>query len=156
VSHYQLGYTELRTNLPGGRHANVRTMRAVVVNADGSARRVLAEGLARDPNTWTQFAGWSPDGKIAVLGQGWQGPENAKWEEEHRQFRSRRKVGDMIATSWTWRRQGRQRDSHRPGQFLQQRPVLLAQRFDQARFTALIDGNSQPFRMDRDGRNKVS
>ena len=32
-----IGYTELSTNLPGGRHANVVTMRAVVVKADGSA-----------------------------------------------------------------------------------------------------------------------
>ncbi|MFN7892327.1 MAG: hypothetical protein ACK5OC_18670, partial [Pirellula sp.] len=31
-----IGYTELQTNLPGGRHANVRTMRATVVRADGS------------------------------------------------------------------------------------------------------------------------
>jgi hypothetical protein len=82
-----IGYTELRTNLPGGRHANVRTMRAVVVKADGSERHVLSEDLVRDPDAWTQFAGWSPDGKTAVVGRGWQSPENAKWEEEHQQFR---------------------------------------------------------------------
>src|SRR5262245_44663253 len=62
-----IGYTELRTNLPGGRHANVRTMRAVVVNAKGTGRRVLAEGLAGEPDSWTQFAGWCPDGRVAVL-----------------------------------------------------------------------------------------
>jgi hypothetical protein len=45
------GYTELKTNLPGGRHANVRTMRAVVVNADGSRRRLLAEDLAKESNS---------------------------------------------------------------------------------------------------------
>ena len=61
-----IGYTELRTNLPGGRHANVTTMRAVVVKADGTGRRLLAEELTRKkPDTWTQFAGWSPDGKTA-------------------------------------------------------------------------------------------
>ena len=35
-----LGYSELRTDLPGGRYVNVRTMRAVTVKADGTGRRV--------------------------------------------------------------------------------------------------------------------
>src|SRR5262249_55586833 len=82
-----IGYTEFRTNLPGGRHANVRTRRAVVIRADGSGRRVLAPKLTRDADTWTQFAGWSPDGKIAIVGWAWQSPANAKWEEKYRQFR---------------------------------------------------------------------
>src|SRR4051812_27467007 len=81
-----IGYTELRTNLPGGRHANVRTMRAVLVGADGTGRRVVAPELARDADAWTQFAGWSPDGRTAVIGRGWQSPDNAAWEEKHRQF----------------------------------------------------------------------
>src|SRR5690349_16323449 len=34
-----IGYTEFRTDLPGGRHANVVTRRAVVVRADGTGRR---------------------------------------------------------------------------------------------------------------------
>jgi len=64
-----IGYTELCTDLPGGgRHANVRTMRAVVVKADGSGRRVLAEELVQEPDTWTQFAGWSPDGQWLAYG----------------------------------------------------------------------------------------
>src|SRR6476646_2983707 len=75
-----IGYTELRTNLTGGRHANVRTMRAAVVRADGTGRQLLAEDLAKEPDTWTQFAGWSPDGKTAIVSVGWQSPENAKWE----------------------------------------------------------------------------
>jgi hypothetical protein len=82
-----IGYTELRTNLPGGRHANVSTMRAAVVKADGTGRRLLGETLARELDTWTQFAGWSPDGKTAVINRGWQSPENANWEEEHQTFR---------------------------------------------------------------------
>src|SRR5262249_39519091 len=82
-----IGYTELRTNLPGGRHANVRTMRAVVIRADGTGRRVLAPNLTRDADTWTGFAGWSPDGKVALLNWAWQSTENAKWEEKYRQFR---------------------------------------------------------------------
>jgi hypothetical protein len=82
-----IGYTELSTNLPGGRHANVVTMRGVVVRADGTDRRVLAQELTREPSTWTQFAGWSPDGRFAILGRGWESPENGRWEEEHKQFR---------------------------------------------------------------------
>lgn len=39
-----IGYTELRMNLPGGRHANVRTMRAVTVKGNGSDRRPIARG----------------------------------------------------------------------------------------------------------------
>jgi hypothetical protein len=43
--------------------------------------------LAKEADTWTQFAGWSPDGKMAVIGIGWQSPDNAKWEEENKPFR---------------------------------------------------------------------
>ena len=59
---------------------------AKVVEADGSRRRV-AEELADGPDAWTQFAGWSPDGKQAIVSRGWQDPENAKWEDEHKTFR---------------------------------------------------------------------
>ena len=58
-----IGYTEFRTDLPGGRYVNVWTMRAAVVKADGTGRRVLAEELTREAGSWTQFVGWSPDGK---------------------------------------------------------------------------------------------
>ena len=62
-----IGYTEFRTDLPGGRHANVKTRRAVVIKADGTGRRVLAEELTREAGYSTQFVGWSPDGKAACL-----------------------------------------------------------------------------------------
>src|SRR5262249_34534104 len=62
-----IGCTEHRTDLPGGRHANVKTRRAVVVKADGTGRRVLAEELTREEGYSTQFVGWSPDGKAARL-----------------------------------------------------------------------------------------
>src|SRR3954449_11228387 len=65
-----IGYTELRTDLPGGRYVNVWTMRATVVKADGTGRRVLAEELTREKGYWTQFYGWSPDGKTAILLRG--------------------------------------------------------------------------------------
>src|SRR5262245_55826808 len=82
-----IGYSELQTNLPGGRHANVETMRAMVVGADGTARREIAAQLVDRPDTNTQFVGWSPDGKTAIVGRGWESPENAAWEEEHKNFR---------------------------------------------------------------------
>src|SRR5713226_8179265 len=81
-----IGYTELRTNLPGGRHANVTTMRAAASKADGSGRRTLAEKLTLERHSWSQFAGWSPNGGVAIIGRGWESPENGKWEEEHKTF----------------------------------------------------------------------
>src|ERR1700743_1127853 len=77
----RIGYTELRTDLPGGRYVNVATMRAVTIKADGTGRRVLAEELTRDKGYWTQFCGWSPDGKTALFLRGWESEENGKWEE---------------------------------------------------------------------------
>ncbi|MCF7855838.1 MAG: hypothetical protein K9N51_13640, partial [Candidatus Pacebacteria bacterium] len=88
-----IGYTELRTDVPGGRAANVMTERACVVRADGTGRRELAPKLVANANTWTQFAGWSPDGKQAIVACGWESSENATWEEEHKTFR-------MVPGAW--------------------------------------------------------
>ena len=82
-----IGYTEFRTDLPGGRYVNQATFRAVVVKADGTGRRMLAEELTREKNFWTEFRGWSPDGKIAVFARAWMSDENGKWEEQHKTFR---------------------------------------------------------------------
>jgi Tol biopolymer transport system component len=87
-----IGYSEHRTDLPGGRHANVTTRRAVVVKADGTGRRVLAEELTREPGAATQFVGWSPDGKARVS-RYWKTDEVGKWEEEHKTFRP---IGDGV------------------------------------------------------------
>ena len=149
-----IGYTELRTDLPGGRHANVRTMRAVVVQTDGAGRKWLAEELTKEADSSSQFAGWSPDGKTAIIGAGWQSPENAKWEEEHKQFR-------MIEGQWKLDTclldlgSGKltnvtavDRVSHYNGGlfFLPDGRGLG--------FTPLIKGVSKPFVMDLDGKNK--
>ena len=151
-----LGFTEFRTDLPGGRHANVRTMRAVIARADGTGRRELAAEIIREPDAWTQFAGWSPDGKMAIIGRGWQSPENARWEEEHKQFRHT-KEGWLVDSFLVELATGRatnitavERVSHyNSGLFYWPGDVT------KLGFTALIDGNSHPFRMDRDGRNKT-
>lgn len=82
-----IGYTEGRNDLPGGQFVNWVTNRACVVRADGTGRRVLAEELTRKEHTWTQFAGWSPDGKTAIIGSHWESPENAAWERRNKTFR---------------------------------------------------------------------
>lgn len=150
-----IGYTELRTNLPGGRRANVTTMRAMMVKADGTGRRALAESLTGEANAWTQFAGWSPDGRTAFIGRGWESPENGVWEEEHKTFRFNAEgwLYDMymldLASGKLKNVTAIERVSfHNSGLFFWPNdPSKLG-------FQALINGNSQPFRMDRDGRNK--
>jgi hypothetical protein len=150
-----IGYTEFRTDLPGGRYVNDWTMRAVVVKADGTGRRVLAEELTREKGYWTQFYGWSPDGKTAILLRGWESEENGKWEDAHKTFR-------YSADGWLYdgylfdlksgkatNVTGVDRVSHYnvglgylPGE-----PTKLG-------FLALVDGVNRRFRMDLDGKNK--
>jgi Tol biopolymer transport system component len=150
-----IGYTEFQTNLPGGRQANIATMRACVVRADGTGRRILAEELTRQPNTWTQFAGWSPDGRIAIIGRGWESTENAKWEEAHKTFR-------FTADGWLYDSYLLDLDSGKASNLTAVERVsfynsgLFFWPGDPSKlgFQALIDGNSHPFRMDRDGKNK--
>jgi Tol biopolymer transport system component len=150
-----IGYTELRTNLPGGRHANVRTMRAAVVRADGSGRRLLAPELAQQADSWTQFAGWSPDGRVAVIGRCWQSPDNARWEEEHRQFRFT-KEGWLCDNYLLDLRTGKAVNvtAVERVSFYNSGVAFWPGDPNKLSFTALIDGNSHPFIMDRDGRNK--
>ncbi|MBN2562108.1 MAG: PD40 domain-containing protein [Phycisphaerae bacterium] len=149
-----IGYSQFRTNIPGGRHPNCVTMRAHVVRPDGAGRRMLAEGLVTRTNTWTQFAGWSPDGRIAILLGLWESPENAAWEEEHKTFRMTQ--GWLCDTYFLEMATGkltnitaveRVSDYNTGVFFWPKDPHKLG-------FTALIGGISHPFSMDRDGRNK--
>ena len=149
-----IGYTELRTNLPGGRHANVRTRRAVVIEANGPGRRLIAENLADDPDAWTSFSGWSPDGKQAVISRGWQDPENAKWEEQHRRFRMLPGKWQLdsslvdLATGKAVNVTVIERVSHYNG------GLFFMPDGKHLGFTPLINGVSKPWVMDLDGRNK--
>jgi Tol biopolymer transport system component len=151
-----IGYTEFQSDLPGGRHANVRTMRAMVAQADGTGRRALAAELADDPDAWTQFVGWSPDGKTAIVSRGWQSPSNAAWEEEHKTFR-------FSAAAWSLDSflvdlaSGRAENVTTVERVSFYNGGLFFWPGDATKlgFTALIGDNSHPFRMDRDGRNKV-
>ena len=64
-----VGYNEHRTNLPGGRHANVSTNRAMVVKADGTERRRLAGELVNEAGRLDAVrglvSGWQ-DGRCAA------------------------------------------------------------------------------------------
>ena len=150
-----IGYTEFRTDLPGGRYVNIWTRRAVVAKADGTGRRVLAEELTREKGYSISFYGWSPDGKTAVLLRSWQSEENGKWEEAHQQFRFSAD-GSLVdgylldlksgkATNVT----GALRASHFSEglRFMPGDPTKL-------RFSAMIGGKTRTYLVDRDGKNK--
>ena len=149
-----IGYTELHTNLPGGRHANVRTRRAAVMRLDGTDRRLVAPQLVDKPDAWTQFAGWSPDGQQAVIYRGWQDPHNARWEEEHRRFRMLPGKWELdaflvdLGTGQTSPVTAVERVSHYNG------GLFFMPSGKQLGFTPLINGRSTPYVMDLDGRNK--
>jgi TolB protein len=150
-----IGYTEFRTDLPGGRYVNVATMRAVVSKADGTGRRVLAEDLTREKLTWTQFVGWSPDGKTAIFGRGWKSEENGKWEEEHRDFRF--STDGYLYDSYLFELAGGKATNVTAVERVSNYNVALG--FmpgdpTKLRFLALVGGVNRPFRMDLDGKNK--
>jgi len=69
LSSLRIGYTECQTNLRGGRHANIATMRACVVNADGTGRRALAGELTKAPDTWTKFVMPAEGGALRPITQ---------------------------------------------------------------------------------------
>lgn len=149
-----LGYTEYRCNLAGGRHANVITMRAFLVRCDGTGRRPIGASLITRPNTWTQFAGWSPDCRDAIVGVGWETDENAAWEEAHQTFRMTE--GWLYDNCLVDVRSGAARNltaiervsDYNSGLF------FFPGAGGKLGFQALITGVSHPFVMDRDGRNK--
>jgi Tol biopolymer transport system component len=151
----EVGYTELQTNLTGGRHANIRTMRAVLSRADGSGRRLIGSELADDKNSWTQFAGWSPDGKQAIIGRGWQSEANAAKEEAAKSFL-------FNAEGWLYDSflvdvaTGRSFNTTAVNRVSYYNAGLFFWPDDSKKlgFTALIDGQSHPFRMNLDGTGK--
>ncbi|MBC8356359.1 MAG: PD40 domain-containing protein [Planctomycetes bacterium] len=151
-----LGYTQLRTDLTGGRHTNVRTMRAKVVKADGSERRELAAELVDEVNAWTQFGGWSPDGSTALIARGWQSPANAMIEEQRQSFHFT-EAGWLLDTHLVDVASGESQNVTGVDRVSFYNGGLFFWPGDASKlgFTALIDGNSHPFRMDRDGHNKL-
>ena len=147
-----IGYTEGRNDLPDGQFANWVSNRACLVKADGTERRVAAEELIKDEHSWTQFAGWSPDGARAIVLSAWESPENAAWEREHKTFRMTEGwLMDAclldLATGGIANVTAVDRVSiYNSAGFTPDGKRLL--------MTSLIDGVSKPFIMDLDGRNK--
>jgi Tol biopolymer transport system component len=105
-------------------------------------------------NSWTQFAGWSPDGTQAIVNRGWQHPQNAEWEEQQRKFRMEPGRWSLdaslvsLADGAVDRVTAVDRVSHyNSGLFFLPEKRGFG-------FTALIDGVSRPFVMQPDGRDK--
>lgn len=148
-----LGYTEYRTNLPT-RFDNQVTSRACIVRRDGSDRNLLAQELITGPHTWTQFAGWSPDGSSAIVLSGWESPENAAWEEEHRTFRMTE--GWKVDIHLYNMRDGTLTNLTAVERVSDYNSGLVYVPGDSGdlMFTALLNGISHPFLMRRDGTNK--
>ncbi|MBL8815859.1 MAG: PD40 domain-containing protein [Planctomyces sp.] len=150
---WRIGYTEGRNDVPGGQFVNWITQRACMVRGDGSDRRVLAEELIASPWSWTQFAGWSPDGSQAIIGSLYETPENAAWEREHKTFRmtegwladtclldlSSGKIVNLSAVERV--------SIYNTGLFF----LPNGNGFG---FTPLINGVSKPFQMNADGTDK--
>jgi Tol biopolymer transport system component len=109
--------------------------------------------LARAADTWTQFNGWSPDGRTMIVYQGWESPENARWEDEHRTFRFSKDAWRLdsylvdLSTPKSTNVTAVDRVSHYNGGLFFLPDGRLG-------FTPLIAGVSRSFAMDRDGRNK--
>jgi TolB protein len=149
-----IGYTELRADLAGGRHANTSTSRAFVVNLDGSGRRELAPHLAEAADTWTQFAGWSPDGATAIIGSGWQDPENAKWEEENKTFRM--EPGRWRYDSWLMDlASGKLTNVSEVDRVSHYNSVSFSADGKKLLMTSLVGGTSKPYLMELDGTSKT-
>lgn len=148
-----IGYTEGRNDLPEGQFANWSTNRACVVRADGTGRRVVAEELASKEHSWTQFAGWSPDGGKAVVLSLWESPENAAWEREHRTFRMTE--GWLVDSCLLDLATGQVENVTAVDRVsIYNTGLFYLPDGSGYGFTPLIHGISKPYVMDRDGRNK--
>lgn len=151
---FVIGYSDMRCDDPRGQFYNWRTMRAMVVNGDGTGRREIAASTLTKPDSWTQFAGWAPDGSQAIVLAEWESEANFAWEREHKTFRfSEGWLIDTCLMNWTTgdiqnvTAVERVSDTNTGLFFWPGDPNKLG-------FQAIIGGQSHPFSMDRDGRNK--
>ncbi len=126
----------------------------MVVRLDGTGRRELAPKLAEPADTWTQFAGWSPDGMSALIGCGWEDPKNADWEEAHQTFR-------MVPGGWrydAWLLElasGHLTNVTAVDRVSHYNAVSFAPGGTKLLMTSLIEGTSKPYVMERDGSGKT-
>lgn len=149
---FLVGFTRSRNDLEQGQHANWITKRAFIVEADGTHAREVGQALITGPHQWTQFAGWSPDGKTAVLLSAFETPENAAWEKEHQTFRMT-EGWKMDSVLWSLS------DNHGVNVTAVDRvsnynTLIFTADGHQLLMTSLINGVSKPYIMDLDGRNK--
>src|SRR5262249_52436750 len=102
-----------------------------------------------------QLAGWSPDGRQAVLLQGWESAENGAWEHKHRQFRftAEHWLLDIILLDMDGRKATNLTAVERAS-FYNAGLVFWPNRPKRLGFLALVGGEMRPFAMDRDGKNK--
>ena len=148
-----IGYSEGRNDLTEGQFANWSTKRACLVHADGTGRRVIAAELASREHSWTQFGGWSPDGKEAIVLSLWESPQNAAWEREHRTFRMTE--GWLVDTCLVDPQTGAITNLTSIDRVsIYNTGLFFLPDGSGYGFTPLIDGISKPYLMDRDGRNK--
>ena len=148
-----IGYSEGRNDLPEGQFANWVTKRACVVRADGTGRQVLGEELIKQQHSWTQFAGWSPDGKQAVVLSQWESPENAAWERAHKTFRMTE--GWLVDTCLLDPATGSITNLTSVDRVsIYNTGLFFLPDGSGYGFTPLINGVSIPYLMDADGRNK--
>ena len=148
-----IGYSESRNDLPEGQFANWITRRAYVVRTDGSQRRSIGAELASQEHSWTQFAGWSPDGRHAIVYSSWEDPANAQWEREHKTFRMTE--GWLVDSCLVDINNGSiQNLTSSKRVSIYNTGLFFLPDGKGYGFTALLDGISKPFQMDFDGGNK--
>jgi Tol biopolymer transport system component len=147
-----IGYTRHRTDLQGY-YPNRVTSRAFVVKGDGSGTTELAPELASKPHQFTQFAGWSPDGRQAILYQNWESPENGAWEDKHGtwRFSAKHHLVDIVLLDMDSRKTRNITAADRVSFYNVGLGFLPRNKYS---FSAMIGGELRPYQMDRDGKNK--
>jgi Tol biopolymer transport system component len=148
---YDIGYTSCRTDLQGY-YPNQVTARAFVVRSDGSGTKQLAPELTRKPNQFAVFAGWSPDGRQAILYQIWESPENGAWEDKHGAWRysAEHWLVDIILLDMETKKTTNLTAVERVSFYNAGLSFWPEKQFS---FSAMIGGEQRPFVMDRDGKN---
>ena len=148
-----IGYCESLNVLPVGQFANWITRGVFVVRTVGSQRRSIGAELASQEHSWTQFAGWSPDGRHAIVYSSWEDPANAQWEREHKTFRMTE--GWLVDSCLVDINNGSiQNLTSSKRVSIYNTGLFFLPDGKGYGFTALLDGISKPFQMDFDGGNK--
>jgi Tol biopolymer transport system component len=149
---YAIGYTIHRTDLQGY-WANRATSRAFMVNGDGSGTTELAPELRSKPHQHTQFGGWSPDGRRAILYQMWDSPENGVWEDRHGRWRHSAEhwLQDLILLDMKTKKATNLTAVERVSFYNTGLHFWPENKYS---FSAMIGGQLRPYVMDRDGKNK--